>query len=55
MPSKISFMMPGPSWTESGLRVRSTGSPTVSPDVSSYTWIDAVSASSLMISPTSLG
>ena len=53
MPSKMVPMMPGPSSTDSGLRVRSTGSPTVSPDVSSYTWMEAVSASSLMISPTS--
>jgi hypothetical protein len=30
-----------------------TGSPTVSPEVSSYTWMVAVSASSRMISPIS--
>mmetsp|Transcript_55401 Transcript_55401/g.125902 ORF Transcript_55401/g.125902 Transcript_55401/m.125902 type:complete len:215 (+) Transcript_55401:229-873(+) len=37
IPSKMVFMMPGPSCTLSGCRVRWTGSPTVRPDVSSYT------------------
>mmetsp|Transcript_7003 Transcript_7003/g.9837 ORF Transcript_7003/g.9837 Transcript_7003/m.9837 type:complete len:217 (-) Transcript_7003:278-928(-) len=37
IPSKIVPMMPGPSSTDKGAFVRSTGSPTVSPDVSSYT------------------
>mmetsp|Transcript_10633 Transcript_10633/g.21141 ORF Transcript_10633/g.21141 Transcript_10633/m.21141 type:complete len:215 (-) Transcript_10633:196-840(-) len=37
MPSKMVFMIPGPSCTLNGWRVRWTGSPTVRPDVSSYT------------------
>mmetsp|Transcript_2048 Transcript_2048/g.7143 ORF Transcript_2048/g.7143 Transcript_2048/m.7143 type:complete len:201 (+) Transcript_2048:934-1536(+) len=37
MPSKMVSMMPGPSSTERGAFLRTTGSPTVRPDVSSYT------------------
>ena len=46
-------MMPGPSSTERGFPVLRMGSPTVRPLVSSYTWMVAMSPSSLMISPTS--
>lgn len=46
--------VPGPSSTESGLPVRRTGSPIVMPEVSSYTWIVALSWSMRIISPTSL-
>lgn len=35
IPSKISWRIPGPSWTESGCFVLMTGSPTVNPEVSS--------------------
>ena len=44
---------PGPSWSESGWPVHTTGSPTVRPEVSSYTWMVAWSPSRRMISPTS--
>ena len=37
IPSKIDPMIPGPSWTERGFSVLRTGSPTVTPLVSSYT------------------
>lgn len=39
IPSKIEPKIPGPSSTDKGFPVRSTGSPTVTPDVSSYTWL----------------
>src|SRR3989338_2343581 len=51
MPSKIPPKSPGPSSTIRGSSVLSTGSPTKSPEVSSYTWMKAVSLSSLIISP----
>mmetsp|Transcript_17529 Transcript_17529/g.68000 ORF Transcript_17529/g.68000 Transcript_17529/m.68000 type:complete len:250 (+) Transcript_17529:1102-1851(+) len=54
IPSKISPMIPGASSTERGFPVRSTGSPTWQPEVSSYTWMVAVSPSRRIISPTSL-
>jgi hypothetical protein len=37
IPSKMLPKIPGPNSTDKGLPVRSTGSPTVTPDVSSYT------------------
>jgi len=37
IPSKMLPKIPGPNSTDNGLPVRSTGSPTVTPDVSSYT------------------
>uniref|UniRef100_A0A1I8J7Y4 UV radiation resistance-associated gene protein n=1 Tax=Macrostomum lignano TaxID=282301 RepID=A0A1I8J7Y4_9PLAT len=52
IPSKMEPIIPGPSSTDSGLPVLSTGSPTVTPDVSSYTWIVAMSTSRRIISPT---
>ena len=42
---------PGPSSTDIGAPVDSTGSPGPSPDVSSYTWMDASSPCISMISP----
>jgi len=41
---------PGPNSTDSGFPVLRTGSPTVTPDVSSYTWMVALSASNRMTS-----
>ena len=52
IPSKIVPIIPGPNSTDNGCFLRNTGSPTVKPEVSSYTWILAVSPSNLMISPT---
>ena len=37
IPSKIAPIIPGPNSTDNGLPVLKTGSPTVTPDVSSYT------------------
>ncbi|OMH79119.1 hypothetical protein AX774_g7483 [Zancudomyces culisetae] len=45
---------PGPSSTESGLPDPTTGSPTFSPAVSSYTWIVTLSPSILITSPTTI-
>src|SRR5207302_602169 len=45
--------MPGPSSSARGAPVDSIGSPRYSPEVSSYTWTNAVSPSSRMISPIS--
>ena len=51
--SSFARYIPGPSSTLSGFPVRSTGSPTVTPEVSSYTWIVALSASIRMTSDAS--
>src|SRR5437588_1254643 len=45
--------MPGPSSSARGAPVDSIGSPRYSPEVSSYTWTNAVSPSRRMISPIS--
>src|SRR3990170_2427542 len=53
MPSKMPNSRPGPSSMVSGFPVLSTDSPTRRPEVSSYTWTNAVSPSRRMISPSS--
>ena len=51
IPSNIDSISPGPNSTESGSPVVITGSPGPIPDVSSYTWIEALSPLISMISP----
>ena len=51
IPSKIEPIRPGPSSTLSGAPVDSTVSPGPSPEVSSYTWMEALSPCISMISP----
>ena len=43
IPSYMLVISPGPSSTDIGTPIDSTGSPGPSPDVSSYTWMDASS------------
>ncbi len=43
--------MPGPRSTDSGSPVFSTGSPGLTPEVSSYTWMVVMSPSISMTSP----
>ena len=51
IPSNICEIKPGPNSTERGAPVVTTGSPGPTPDVSSYTWIDASSRRISIISP----
>ena len=51
MPSNIDSISPGPSSTDSGEPVDTTGSPGPRPLVSSYTCIEAMSPRSSIISP----
>ena len=52
MPSKILLMMPGPRVTDMEEPVETTGSPGLSPVVTSYTWMIVCSSLMPMTSPT---